>query len=279
MSGYAVEITVAGTEGQILAPVGLTSAASACMGCTVTGGSVRRLTETTTGQEVLLVTPEAAEVVFCYGYSGVPAAYPEAIFHPAPSRFTRAAEALIEEAQQLAGQGDALERATRLARAVAERFTYGHPEVRFNDGFDHIPHLGCGLTEGSCVDIHTYLIASFRASGIEAGYVVGIYFREDGSSSGGHCWAVTRIGGATQEWDIAHFLRIGRRDISPALNPRGGFRAPVGHSMGLALPEIGVEELKLLSEPMMLRNGLPERFAQKRIRQLSPVSLQSGSIA
>ncbi len=273
MTGYAVEITVAGNEGPILAPAGLPSPASACTGCTVTGGSVRRLTEATTGQEVLLVTPEAAEVAFCYGFSGQPAAYPEAIFHPAPSRFTRAAEALVDEARQVAGQGDALDRAIRLARGVAEKFTYAHPEARFNDGFDHVPHLGCGLTEGSCVDIHTYLLASFRAAGIEAGYVVGIYFREDGSSSGGHCWVVTRIGGVPQEWDVSHFLRIGRRDIGPALNPRGGFRVPVGHSMGLALPEIGVAELKLLSEPMVMRNGLPERFAQKRIRHLLPAAL------
>ncbi|MBC7285548.1 transglutaminase-like domain-containing protein [Hoeflea sp.] len=270
MTGYAVEIAVAGNEGPILAPSGLSSAASACTGCTVTGGSERRLTEATTGQEALLVTPEADKVAFCHGFSGQPAAYPEAIFQPAPSRYTRAAEALVDEARQLAGQGDALERAIRLARGVAEKFTYAHPEARFNEGFDHVPHLGCGLTEGSCVEIHTYLLASFRAAGIEAGYVVGIYFREDGSSAGGHCWVVTRIGGATQEWDVSHFLRIGRRDIGPAPNPKGGFRVPVGHSMGLSLRELGVAELKFLSEPVVMRNGLPERFAQKRIRHLLP---------
>lgn len=273
MGGYAVEIAVAGNEGPILAPLGLSSAASACTGCTVTGGSVRRLTEATTGQELLLVMPEADEVTFRYGFSGQPAAYPDAIFQPAPSRFTRAADALVDEARQLAGQGDALERAIRLACGVAEKFTYAHPEARFNDGFDHVPHLGCGLTEGTCIDIHTYLVASFRAAGIEAAHIVGIYFREDGSCSGGHCWAVTRIGAAAQEWDISHFLQIGRRDIGPALNPKGGFRVPVGYAMGLSLPQIGVAELKHLAEPMVMRNGLPERFTQKRIRHLLPVSL------
>jgi hypothetical protein len=47
-------------------------------------------------------------------------------------------------------------------------------------------------------------------------------------------------------------LQIGRRDVGPALNPKGGFRVPVGHSMGLSLPEIGVQDLKLLVEPMVM---------------------------
>lgn len=263
---YVVEITVPGTEGPVFAPAGVSSPQAECLGCTVTGGTLRRLVEPSSGQEILLVEPDADEVAFRYGFSDHPGTYPEAIFHPVPSRHTRVAPALAEEARLLAGEGDDLTRATRIARAVAERFDYGHPEQKFTDGFDHVPHLACGLTEGSCVDIHTYLLASFRAAGIEAGYVNGYFFPDSGECTSGHCWAVTRTGGQVQEWDISHFLQIGRRDAGPALNPKGGFRVPVGHSMGLGQPEIGFDDLKLLVEPMVMHGGEPVRFNTKRIR-------------
>lgn len=267
--GHVLEITVPGSAGQIFAPAGLSSPQAACTGCTVTGGALRRLVEPTSGQEILLVDPTAPDVTFCYDFSDSPGAYPEAIFHPAPSRYTRAAPALVAEARSIAGEGDDLSRATRIARAVAERFDYGHPEHKFTDGFDHVPHLACGLTEGSCVDIHTYFLASLRAAGIEAGYVVGYFFPEGGACTSGHCWAVTRTGGQTQEWDISHFLQIGRRDAGPALNPKGGFRLPVGHSTALCQPEIGFVDLKFFAEPMFLRDGEPVRFDTKRIRHLT----------
>lgn len=265
---YSVDITVTGTEGPVFAPVGLSSPAAACFGCTVTGGSVQTLIEASSGQAVLLVTPDAAEVTFRYDYADLPGQYPEVIFHPAASRHTKAAQALCDEAVQTAGDGDMLTRAIRVARGVADKFVYGHPQAKYYDGFDHVPHLASGLTEGSCVDIHTYLLASLRAIGVEAGYVTGYFFPQGDVCTSGHCWAVTRIDGVVQEWDISHFLQIGRRDVGPALNPKGGFRVPVGHSMGLSLPEIGVQNLKLLVEPMVMRGGYPVRLDQKRIRHL-----------
>lgn len=272
MRTYVVEITVPGTEGPIFAPAGVSSPVSACVGCDVTGGQVERLAEATSGQEILLVTPEASEVTFRYVYSGLPGTYPEVIFHPTPSRYTRPAPALVDEAQQIAGTGDDLTRAIRIARHVAERFDYGHPEQKFTDGFDHVPHLACGLTEGSCVDIHTYFLASLRAARIEAGYIVGYFFPEVGDCTSGHCWAVTRTGGQLQEWDISHFLQVGRRDVGPTLNPKGGFRVPVGHSTALSHPEIGFADLKLLVEPMLMRDGEPVRFDTKQIRLLMPAT-------
>jgi hypothetical protein len=267
--GYTLDITVPGTEGPIFAPAGLSSPQADCLGCIITGGALRRLAEPSSGQEILLVDPKSPEVTFRYSFADHPGQYPEAIFHPAPSRYTRWAPALQTEARTIAGEGDDLTRAIRIARAVAERFDYGHPEHKFTDGFDHVPHLACGLTEGSCVDIHTYFLASLRAAGIEAGYVVGYFFPEVGECTSGHCWAVTRIGGQTQEWDISHFLQVGRRDAGPALNPKGGFRLPVGHSTALAQPEIGFADLKLLVEPMVMRGGEPVRFETKRIRCLT----------
>lgn len=264
---HAVEISVPGNEGPVFAPLGLSSPAAECLGCTVTGGTVQYLTEASSGQQVLLVTPQAAEITFRYDYAAKPGHYPEAIFQPAPSRHTQPAPALVAEAQEMGGQGDTLTRAIRIARGVAEKFTYGHPTAKYYDGFDHVPHL-TAMTEGSCVDIHTYLLASFRAIGVQAGYVTGYFFPEGEPCTSGHCWAVTRIDGTVQEWDISHFLQIGRRDVGPSLNPKGGFRVPVGHSMGLSLPELGVQDLKLLVEPMVMQAGQPARLNRKTIRAL-----------
>jgi transglutaminase-like putative cysteine protease len=259
-----VEITVPAIEGPVYAPVGVSSPQGTSLGCDVIGGQVRRFEELTSGQDLVCVTADADEITFRYAYSDEAGAYPDRMFQPAPSRHTRAAPELAEDARALAGDGDELTRAIRIARGVAEKFVYGHPEVKFYDGLDHVPLLSCGLTEGSCIDIHTYLLAAFRSVGIEAGYLTGYFFAEDGGPCpGGHCWTATRIGGETQEWDISHFLQIDRRDVGPALNPKGGIRFPVAHSMGLHLP--GVEEVKLLVEPGYAKDGTLHRFATKRI--------------
>lgn len=47
---------------------------------------------------------------------------------------------------------------------------------------------------------------------------------------------------------------------------------PVGHSMGLSEPVTGFSDLKLLVEPMLMRDGEPVRFKTKRIRRLLPAT-------
>lgn len=267
---HLVDVVVARAQGPIFAPAGVSSPASDCTGCCAIGGTVQRFIEPTSGQDVPQVDPEAGTVTLRHAFSGKPARYPDAIFRPAPSRYTLAAQALCDEAVQLAGHGDPLERAIRLARGVAKKFPCGHPEVKHHDGLDDIPHLAFGLTEGSCIDIHTCLIAAFRAAGIEAGYLVGDFFPDTGPCTGGHCWVVTRIDETTQEWDVSHFLQIGRRDIEPALNPKGCLRVPVGQSMDLSLPGTAAQGVKLLVEPMVVRGGTAERLAQRGIRHLMP---------
>lgn len=267
MTDWVIEVSVLDTEAKgasVIAPVGLSSPAATCLGCTVEGGQSQRWIEPGSRQDILIVAPHGDEVRFRYWFNSDPGIYPEAMFHPAPSRHTRTAAALVEDALRLAGSGGDMDRALRLGRSVAEKFTYGHSQTRFTDGFDHVPHLACGLTEGSCVDIHTYFVASLRAAGIEAGYLAGYVFPDDGPASA-HCWVATRIDGQTHEWDISHFLQMGRRDIMPALNPKGGFRLPVSHSMGLVLPGSGEGDLKLLSEPMALLPNGPARFSSRRI--------------
>ena len=256
------------TEGMVVAPSGFTTPQSACLGMT-SPGNIRTIAEETTGQHASLIEPASADVRLTYTFSDQGAAYSDVIFAPRETRFTRFAGALVAEVGEIAPEASALERIRAIACATAERFTYGHPENRFTDGLDEVPALGCGMVEGSCVDINTYFIASLRAAGLEAGYITGFFFpAEKGDHcTDGHCWVATRAEGVTQEWDIAHHLKLGTRDIYPGLNPKPGFRAACFHSMGLTFPEIGVTEVKALIEPFCLaKDGSVHRFEDPEIR-------------
>ena len=270
---FTVETTLSATPSEtFMAPCGLGTPHALLAGCSVEGGSTKTLVETSTGQPVLHITAEATTVRISYRFAPGSARYPEAIFTPQENRFTRAADGLLSRAQAIAPDLPPLERATAIARAVAELFTYGHPETRFNDGMDEVPALGCGLTEGSCVDINTYFVASLRAAGIDTGYITGCFFpAEKGDHcSDMHCWVVTRIDGAYQEWDIAHHLKLGTREISHSSNPKPGFRAALAHSMGLDIPALNVIEMKLMAEPMRLGPDGPVSLPDLEIRLRHP---------
>ncbi|KPP90213.1 MAG: transglutaminase-like protein [Rhodobacteraceae bacterium HLUCCA08] len=256
-----------------LVPGGLTTPQARCLGVDSAGPVLDQLTEAHTGQVAHVVggAEGRLELRFTFDDTGGDA-YPEAIFRPRDSRFTRFADALRAEAAEIAPHAPPAERARAIACATADRFTYGHPEARFNDGMDAVPALGCGLTEGSCVDINTYFIAALRAAGIEAGYVTGFHFpAEKGDRcEDGHCWVVTRTEAGVQEWDIAHHLKMGTRDIHPGLNPKPGFRAAGFHSMGLGFARLDLPELKALIEPLHLTEDGPCAFDDPRIRLHHP---------
>lgn len=239
---------------QVLVPGGLTTPHGRVTQLTTNQGQVSQIAEEATGQTAFLVTPDQPSLSITWHFDHVGGRYPDTMFAPRASRFTRFAEDLMHEAEAIADGLVGIERARALACAAAERFTYGHPEDKFNEGLDEVPALGCGMVEGSCVDINTYFIAALRAARIEAGYVTGFYFPTEkaGRCADGHCWVVTRIDGQTQEWDIAHHLKMGTRDIHPGLNPKPGFRAGAFHSMGLRFAQAGSELIKALIHPLAL---------------------------
>ena len=274
MTDFAITYEAALADGaRSLVPAGIDTPYGRCTGLTVNGSILRTLTEVHGGQRAHVVTGHGGRLSVTFHFvEDRGSAYPGAMFRPRPSRYTRYAEALLDEVAEIAPDAPAPDRARAIACATAERFTYGHPEERFNDGFDEVPSLGCGLTEGSCVDINTYFIASLRAAGIEAGYITGFYFPADKGDwcEDGHCWVATRIDGQVEEWDIAHHLKMGTRDIKPGLNPKPGFRAACCHSMGLTFPEVGVLDLKALIEPIALTDNGPCGFEGPDIRLHHP---------
>lgn len=258
------EVTVTvkpdGTSGRpLLAPVGIATPHQTPVRFEVDGAPFSLVGETATGQVAALIRPDGRmPAILSYEFADIGSAYPEAMFVPRQSRFTRAADALLEDVRGIVdGARDGHGAIERIVNAVTEKFTYGHPDVRFNDGCEEIPYLSCGLTEGSCVDINTYLVACLRAAGLEAGYVYGYFFPEEkqGTCEDGHCWVVTRHEGVVLEWDIAHHLKLGTREVRSGLNPKPGRRVATSHSMGLTFPMLGIHETKLLGEPAWVENG------------------------
>lgn len=241
----------------LLIPMGLDTPQARIDAVRTTGGPARILREASTGQRVRHIRLESDEIEVRWDFGEQPGRYDDAVFTAHPSRHTRAAQALLDEVDQIAPGLDPLDRAEAIACATARRFTYGHPEHRFTDGLEEIPALGCGMAVGSCVDINTYFLAALRAAGIAAGYVTGFFFPQEknGSCDDGHCWVVTRIDGQDLEWDIAHHLKMGTRVIRPGLNPKPGFRAACFHGMGLGFPDLGLTDVKALIEPLCLSQG------------------------
>lgn len=254
----------------LLAPAGIATPYQSPVSFSVAGGAFSLTGETTTGQMAALIEPDrGAPVTLTYRFAELAGHYPEALFRPRDSRFTRAAQDLVHDARRIAENAPNGHAAiAAIVNDTAEKFSYGHPETRFNDGLDAIPHLSCGSTEGSCVDINTYLIAALRSAGFEAGYVYGYFFPQEknGCCEDGHCWVVTRHEGAVLEWDIAHHLKLGTREICCGLNPKPGSRVAVAHSMGLDFPELGIFGLKLIGEPLWLTGDGGTKEAQLDIR-------------
>lgn len=263
----------------LLAPIGMPTPYQTPVAFTVTGGTWSLTGETTTGQMAALIEPDRdAPVTITYRFAGIAGAYPEALFRPRDNRFTRAARDLLHDARRIADDArDGNAAIASIVNDTAEKFTYGHPATRFNDGLEAIPHLGCGMTEGSCVDINTYLIAALRAAGFEAGYVTGYFFPEEknGCCDDMHCWVATRHDGVVLEWDIAHHLKMGTREICCGLNPKPGKRVAVAHSMGLDFPEVGIAGQKLIAEPIWIApdGGTIKARIDIRMHETSPAGL------
>lgn len=255
-----VRVAVAGGGGQLLAPIGCATPHRVPLAFDVEGGAWHLTGDVASGQLAALITPDSdtGDVVLHYRFADGAVPYPQAMFHANDSRYTRAADTLTEEAAAVAAHAGGGEAGLlAVVQDVAAKFTYGHPEERFYDEADHIPQL-CSLTTGSCVDINLYLIAALRAAGYEAGYMTGYFFpreKQGHSCDDMHCWVVSRHAGTLHEWDIAHHMKMGRSPIAPGLNPRGGHRVPMAHSMGLNFPECGLHDLKLLGEPIRVVNG------------------------
>ncbi|GGE41954.1 hypothetical protein GCM10011360_31770 [Primorskyibacter flagellatus] len=242
---------------RLVVPAGLATPHAAPVETTVTGAQVSVASDPLNGQHVLVLAPDSDAVTVETRFVAGGPAYPDTMFVPRDSRYTRMAGDLRDDARRISAEaGGGAAGLSTLVQSCAALFSYGHPEQRFYDDTDEVPQI-CSLTTGSCVDIDLYLIALLRGAGYEAGYVTGYFIPEEKRSHAvdGHCWVVTRHDGVCQEWDIAHHLKMGRSRIEPGLNPKPGVRLPFAHSMGWSLPALGVVDTRLIIPAVWLGEG------------------------
>lgn len=262
MRRITVEVEAVDPGALVLAPLGLGSPHGQVMDMTVAGGEIAGLQhEPDLGLAAALVRASGGALTFAHNVDPAPAAYPEAAFRPRENRWTAPAAALADASRDIAAAAGGGRAGIEALVAEAEaKFTYTHPEARFTDGREDVPHLSCGLTEGSCTDINTYLVASLRAAGYEAAYVYGYFFPAErgGVTRDMHCWVVTRHEGEALEWDIAHHMKGALGPTRPAPNPKPGERVAFGHSMGHRYRIDGRDvALRYLPEPMLLNGEDP----------------------
>lgn len=204
-------------------------------------------------QSAWLVKPEAGSVPLI-GYRFEAARAPVAgwVWEPQENRFTRASPELVAMAAELSRDCRNQAEAVRLLVGnAAERFGYGHPDERFNDGSESVPTI-CGTAKGSCVDINTYIMAAARSLGIDVQYFAGYWFHPDRTETlDMHCWLAFNCDGERVFWDLAHHLKWGVEELAPGLNPAGGRRVPMSCGRGLRFQTPhGEVEISHFSEPV-----------------------------
>ena len=231
--GRELRFLVEGVEGEVWVPVGPEVPGQACGELVVRGGEVVdciRSEETGQGAWVLRADGGAALAVR-YPFRLTGGEVGEGVLRPGVSPRLRAGPSLRELAGKLAPEGmEEGERLERVLGHVSSRFNYGHPESRPEPDGEGVAALACGLTPGSCVDIHCYAVALLWAAGFEAAYVAGLFVRAgrpvDKPLRPGHCWVLLRRGdGRLEYYDIAQHLQFGLPGTArEGLNPVPGER-------------------------------------------------------
>jgi hypothetical protein len=146
-------------------------------------------------------------------------------FSPRETRFDQPSQALVEQISSQFTQMELVERVPNIIQFIADHFQYGQRDIALGDDETAMPALECGLTFGTCVDMHTLAVAALRAIGVQAAYVMGGHVATTKQSSPtGHCWINVRHEGVAHHWDISHHVQYGVKIITPELNPKPGRR-------------------------------------------------------
>jgi len=150
----------------------------------------------------------------------------------------------------------AYERAERVVNDLAQRFQYG---ARNADIAADAQSLG--LLIGNCIDINTVLLHALRRADVRSAYLAGYYFAAlDEPANGMHCWVATLTETGFCEWDVAHALQAGTKQISPFTGDGLGARVVVSHGRKLAYSVEGVTYLfdHLVQPHWLLPDGTTE---------------------
>lgn len=183
-------------------------------------------------QRAAVVRAESSAPSACYCWTRTRKAPDDGwLWHPPDHALSRASPELAHHVSGLIADMEQPERERAVITHAASSFRYGHGSGRFTDGTDAVPALSCGLTRGSCVDIHTYAVAALRSAGLRAAYVAGVFWQQGETTVNDmHCWIVT---GQDEQrfWDISHDIIVGR-EPQPDLRAKPGRRLPLSIGRG-----------------------------------------------
>lgn len=226
--------------------------------CLLGTSEVREIKALNSAQRAFLIKPESfhpPEIRFHLAKTTtVP---PEWFWQQDINRYTHAAADLVELSRKLTdGCDNPSDRIQRLMEHTSELFDYGHRDRRLYDEADAVSCV-CGVTQGSCVDINTYLMAAASSLNIPVQYMAGYWFYPGRTeTSGMHCWLVFDIDNEPVFWDLAHHLKWGVDKLTPGLNPAGGRRVTMSFGRGLLFETPhGTVEISHFSAPVWI---LPE---------------------
>lgn len=185
--------------------------------------------EERTGQLAAILVPSDRNAFarIRHTFADSPSRLDQDAYVPEDTPLARAAAELASDACRIAAEAGCGRAGIRAIVAdTSARFDYGEvpPEQRWYHGQDAVPQVACA--SGNCIDINTYLVAALRAAGYPTAYLTCYFFDDDpsGIDSGMHCWVRTSADGVVEDWDIAHFKKVGRSDVAAALNPVPGRR-------------------------------------------------------
>ncbi len=168
----------------------------------------------------------------------------DACFRPEECALTMAADELAADIRRIGcADRDGHAGLVAIVEETNRRFDYGEVpyEQRWYAGAPHVPQVAC--VAGNCIDINTYLVAALRSAGYEAAYIT-CYFvphAEGPAAAGMHCWVRTRFGAIVEDWDIAHFKKLGTQTVTPKLNPIPGHRFPLSYGRSHVYPWRGLD--------------------------------------
>lgn len=219
---------------EILAPVGMSTPYKTPLCMSAEGGDIELTYEAHTGQAAALIDPaDNREVEITNCFRDRPGAYPDEMFRHRPNIYTVACQAAARDARRIAATHDD----GRAAIAAIVNATAGT--------------LPCAKTGYPVTDINASLVAALRAGGFDAGIISGVFAADtDNSYAQHHSWVVSRFQGIAQEWDIAHHMLNGTRDIKPGLDIISGQRIALAYGLGLDFPGLGLSDMKLLGYPI-----------------------------
>jgi transglutaminase-like putative cysteine protease len=194
----------------------------------------------------------------------------EADFVPNLNGFEKPSDALMAQIARDLKDGPLNIRVPALIQYIADHFTYGARDQHLGAGEEAMPALECGLTPGTCVDMHTLAVAALRGIGVPAAYMMGVHVA-DGRTywSTGHCWLNLRCEGVSHHWDISHHVQYGQRQITPVLNPKPGQRFTLSIGRG---PEFDSGHGKVTYPSLSGFHGLTGAKAGEKLRTLGRFS-------